>query len=144
MKHHLEITIPDHNKYYSLFAEGSLSWKTYDSKRKTTFLYYAPEAVVVLFYTYPSYREACVIRNSAGENNARYPGLSKNISVLFNVRASRVDKLKRAVNWLNNHTSGAFSFTDAFYIRLFFFLNQRGKINYPALSKLAENFSVHN
>jgi len=138
MKHHLEITIPDCNSFYSLYSDGNHAWKTYDRQKKHSLLYYAPGAVVILYYTYPTYREACVIRNVTADNAAALPGLSKKVSVLFNVRASRVDKLKRAAGWLNKHTSGAFAHDDGFYARLVYLLEQRGKLNYAALGKLAE------
>jgi len=146
MKHHLEVTIPDHSSFCSLYADGNHAWKTYDRQKKHTMLYYPLGAVVFLYYTYVTYREACVIRNIRDENNLSdcviLPGLSKNVKVLFRVRASRVDKLKRAAGWLNKHSAGAFSHDDGFYTRLSFILEQRGKINYPALGKLAENSSA--
>jgi hypothetical protein len=137
VKHHLEVSIPDCNSFYSLYSDGNHAWKTYNNQKKHTQLYYPPGAVVVLYYTYPAYREACVIRNSPDKNAVSLPGLSKKVPVLFRVRASRVDKLKRAVSWLKKHS--AFAYGDGFYTRLGCLLGQRGKINYPALGKLAED-----
>ena len=142
MKHHLEVTIPDHSSFCSLYSDGSHAWKTYDRQKKHTLIYYPPAAVVFLYYTYVTYREACVIRNSQDDNALTLPGLSKKVKVLFRVRASRVDKLKRAAGWLNKHSAGAFAHDDGFYTRLSFILEQRGKINYPALGKLAEDSSA--
>lgn len=144
MKHHLEVTIPDHNSFCTLYSDGNHAWKTYDRQKKNTLLYYPPGAAVFLYYTYVTYREACVIRNIQDENALMLPGLSKKVKVLFRVRASRVDKLKRAEGWLNKHSSGAFTHDDGFYTRLSYILEQRGKINYPALGKLAENSSAQN
>jgi len=144
MKNHLCVTIPDHNYFYTLYSDGGHAWKTYDQLEKHTLLYYAPGAVVFLYYTYTAYREACVIRVQEGDGGVALPGLSKKVSVLFRVRASRVDKLKRAAGWLNKHSAGAFAHDDGFYIRLSYILEQHGKINYPALSKLAEGSSVQN
>jgi hypothetical protein len=144
MKHHLEVTIPDYNSFYTLYSDGNHAWKTYDRQGKNTLLYYAPGAVVFLYYTYITYREACVIRNMQTTPVVMLPGLSKSVSVLFRVRASRVDKLKRAAGWLNKHSAGAFAHDDGFYTRLGYILEQHGKINYPALSKLAENSSAQN
>jgi hypothetical protein len=138
MKNHLEITIPDRSYFCSLYAEGLHSWKTYDQQKKHTLLYYPPQAAVILYYTYPTYREACVIRHSDADDGVILPGLSKKVSVLLRVRASRVDKLKRAAGWLNKHSAGACVHTDGFYARLAFLLEQRGKINYAALTQLAE------
>ncbi len=144
MKNHLCVTIPDHNSFYTLYSDGNLAYKTYDRSEKHTLIYYAAGAVVILYYTYITYREACVIRNIQNDDGVPLPGLSKKVNVLFRVRASRVDKLKRAAGWLNKHSAGAFAHDDGFYIRLFYILEQREKINYPALSKLAENSSVQN
>jgi hypothetical protein len=144
MKHHLEITIPDLNSFYTLFADGPHAWKTYDRQKKHTLIYYPPGAAVILYYTYPTYREACVIRNSQEDTGVILPGLSKKVSLLFRVRASRVDKLKRAAGWLNKHASGACAHDDGFYARLVYLLEQRGKLNYAALSKLAESSPAQN
>jgi hypothetical protein len=146
MKHHLEVTVSDHNSFYTLFADGNHSWKTYDRQKKCTLLYYAPGAVVILYYTYATHREACVIRNtteSTGTRRVMLPGLSKKVCCLFSVHASRVDKLKRAIGWLNVHSPlAAYGFDDGFYVRLCYLLEQRGKINYSALGKLAETSYV--
>ncbi|GBU29174.1 hypothetical protein R84B8_02738 [Treponema sp. R8-4-B8] len=144
MKNHLCVTIPDHNSFYTLYSDGPHSWKTYDQAEKRTLLYYAPGAAVILYYTYITYREACVIRNLQNDDGVSLPGLSKKVKILFRVRASRVDKLKRAAGWLNKHSSGAFAHDDGFYTRLWYILERRGKINYPALAKLAEGSSVQN
>jgi hypothetical protein len=142
MKNHLEITIPDHNSFYTLYSDGNHTWKTYARQKKHSLIYYSPGSVVILYYTYPTYREACVIRNLQDENSITLPGLSKKVNVLFRVRASRVDKLKRAVSWFKKHS--AFAYGDGFYTRLAYILEQRGKINYPALGKLAEDSAANN
>jgi hypothetical protein len=144
MKHHLEITIPDRSSFCTLYSDGPHAWKTYDRQKKSALLYYPPGAVVFLFYTYPTYREACVIRNIQEDEGVMLPGLSKKTSLLFRVRASRVDKLKRAAGWLNKHSSGSFAHDDGFYMRLVYLLEQRGKLNYAALGKLAESSSAQN
>lgn len=145
MKNHLEITISDKNSFYTLYSEGNHAWKTYNQKEKHTLIYYPPESVIFLFYTYITYREACVVRFSEiNDNSVSLPGLSKKVTVLFRVKASRVDKLKRAVGWLNKHSAGACSHRDGFYIRLQYILEQRGKINYTAIRELAVNSPVQN
>jgi len=142
MKNHLEVTVSDYNSFCTLYADGNHAWKTYDRQKKCTLLYYPPGAAVFLYYTYVTYREACVIRNVQNDNSVSLFGLSKKVNILFRVRASRVDKLKRAAGWLNKHSSDAFAHDDGFYTRLSYVLEQRGKINYPALSKLTEDSSV--
>jgi hypothetical protein len=130
----LMVTIPDDNRFYSLFSDGPHSWKSYDAAQKLTHLVYPAGAVVFLYYTYPTHREACVIRNCAGRR--ALPGLSKKVSLLFSVHASRVDKLRRAAAFLNKHSAGACVFDDGLYTRLFFIVSMRGKLNYPALHSL--------
>jgi hypothetical protein len=129
------VTIPDENRFYSLYSDGLHAWKSYDARQKVTRLVYPAGAAVFLYYTYPTHREACVIRNTSN-GACSLPGLSKKVSLLFSVHASRVDKLKRAAAFLNKHTGGACSFDDGLYIRLFFIISRRGKLNYPALKKL--------
>lgn len=137
----LEVAIPDRSAFYTLYAEGPHSWKTYDRLRRATLLHYPPGAAVFLYYTYPTHREACVIRhNAAGNGGLLMPGLDGKVSCLFRVHASRVDKLRRAVFYLNKHSSaGAYNHDDGFYIRLGCLLERRGKLNYAALAALAEN-----
>jgi hypothetical protein len=135
----LEVAIPDHNSFYTLYAEGKHCYKAYDREKKVTLLHYPPGAAVVLYYTYPTHRTACIIRNNDADDGILLPGLAKKVSALFHVQASRVDKLKRAVFYLNEHSGvGAYGHDDGFYIRLGCLVEQRGKLNYPALRELSE------
>jgi len=138
MNNYLEVSIPDSNAFYTLYADGKPVWKTYDKKRGANLFYYAPGSIVILYYTYRTYREACIIRNVQNDESVFLPSLSKKTVLLFRVHASKVDKLKRAAGWLKEHAGGPFVYDDGFYIRLFHILQRRGKINYPALRKLAE------
>ena len=131
----LVIIIPDKSHFYSLYADGMFARKTYDKGSGESFFAYAPRSVVFLFYTYPTHRAASVIRNVPGK--AELPGLTRKVSLLFTVHASKVDKLKRAIGFLNKNANGAYQFSDDFYLRLFFILEQRGKLNYVALKTLA-------
>jgi hypothetical protein len=135
----LAVTIPDKNSFYSLFADGPFFRKTYIREEGVTMLFYEPDAVVFLFYSYPTHRVACAVRNSSKNSRpASFPGLSARVSLLFSLRASRVDKLRRALAFLNRHgPADAYSFEDGFYTRLFFLLSARGPLFYPALRKLA-------
>jgi hypothetical protein len=134
----LEITIPDRNAFCTLYADGVFLTKTVDRASRAAVLSYGENAVVFLYYTYPSYREACAVRNTPFGKTAAFPGLSKKVLPLFSVRGSGVDRLKRAAGFLNRHSGGAFSWGDGFYIRLWFLLSQRGRLNYAALWNLAE------
>ena len=136
----LSVLIPEKPAFYSLYADGLVRGKFFDREKNTTVLSFAENAVAVLYYTYPTRREACVIRNSS-DGKTPLPGLSKPVSLLFSLAASRVDKLRRAVAFLEkNHRAhgGAFVRDDGFYIRLFFLLRERGKLSCRALAKLAE------
>jgi hypothetical protein len=90
---------------------------------------------VFLYYTYPTHRAASAVRHAPG--GAALPGLSRKVNLLFTVHASKVDKLKRAVVFLNKNAGGAYRFGDDFYLRLYCALEARGKLNYPALRNLA-------
>jgi len=79
MKNHLEVTISDHNSFCTLYADGNHAWKTYDRQKKHTLIYYPPEAVVFLYYTYVTYREACVIRNVQDDNGAALRDFQKKL-----------------------------------------------------------------
>ena len=138
MTNSLVVTIPDHPSFYSLYSDGLLSGKTYVKETGSTLISYNEHAVVILYYTYPTHREACVIRNTC-PGPVLLPGLSKKVSLLFNVQASRVDKLRRAVGFLHAHALRPFSRNDGFYIRLSFLLSQKGPLSYPALRHLASD-----
>jgi len=139
MPEHLEVTIPDTNAFYSLYADGLLARKTYIGELRSTVIEYAHNAAIVLYYTYPTHRTACLVRNSDASTFplVSLPGLSRKVSLVFSVNASRVDKLKRAIGFLHSNFNNAFSHNDGFYIRLYCILRQRGKLNYTALRELA-------
>jgi hypothetical protein len=86
----LMATIPDENRFYSLYCDGLYAWKHYDGLIKATRIIYAKDALVVLYYTYPTHREACVIRNRDGSRS--FPGLSKKVSPLFSVQPKALPK----------------------------------------------------
>jgi len=136
----LVITIPDESSFYSLYADGLFSRKLYIKETRETLLAYPEGSVVFLYYTYPNHRAVTCIRNVPGE--AALPALSKKVSVLFTAHASRVDKLKRAIGHLNEHAGGAYQYGDDFYLRLYLFLMQKGKLNYIGLRNLASRFFV--
>jgi hypothetical protein len=131
----ITVTIPDKNSFYSLYADGPFRQKKYIREAGHTLISFDRDAVMFLYYTYPTHREACAVRNTLS-GSLLLPGLSKQVSLLFSVHASRIDKLRRAVAFLNANAGGAYSWNDGFYIRLGFILSLRGKINYPALRKL--------
>jgi hypothetical protein len=136
----LVITIPDEPRFYSLYADGAFSRKTYIREEAASLFSHAPGAAVFLYYTYPTHRAATLVRAAPG--NAGLPGLSMRVCVVWTVHASKVDKLKRAVAYLNKNAGGAYRFGDGFYMRLYFILLQRGKLNYVALKKLAGKQNV--
>ena len=133
----LIVTILDCPHFYSLYADGVYARKTYSNEAAGTLIAYPANAVLALYYTYPSHRAASVIRNTPDGVHA-LPGLSKKVTTLFTVHASKVDKLRRALAFLNTHADGAFGFDDGFYTRLYFILCGRGKIDYFSLRSLAD------
>jgi hypothetical protein len=132
----LVIAIPDKSSFYSLYADGLFARKAYDKNTGESFFAYDKEALIFLYYPYPTHRAASAVRNVPGR--AALPGLSKKVQVLFTVHASKVDKLKRAVGFLNKNAGGAYRHGDGFYARLYFILQLRGKLNCQALQSNAE------
>ena len=132
----LEAAIPDRAAFCTLYADGPHTRKIREGE--TTVLFYPPDSVVFLYYTYPTYREALAVRNTR-DGGIALPCLSKKVSVLFRVKASRVDKLKRAVGFVNaNHRPDAYSRADGFYVRLAYVLERRGKLCRATLGKIAD------
>jgi len=131
----LVVSIPDEFNFFSLYADGAYSRKAYVKDTGESFFAYPPGSVVFLYYTYPAHRAASAVRHAPG--SASLPGLSKKVSLLFTVHASKVDKLKRAVGYLNKNAGGAYRFGDGFYTRLYFILEAKGRLNYLALRNLA-------
>jgi hypothetical protein len=127
----LIVSIPDNPPFFSLYSDGPAARTTYLKHSKTTLMAYPRGVPLVLYYTYPAHRAASLVRNLPGR--ARFPGLSRTVQTLFTVHASRVDKLRRALGFLNKHSGGAFRFDDGFYTRLYFILLRRGKLDYQAL-----------
>lgn len=139
MRNNLVIIIPTRPRFYSLYADGKLARKAFVREEDATRLFYNADDVIALFYTYPSFRAAHIVRNIPG--GREFPGLSHNVSELCAFRASRVDKLRRALGYLDTHFKSAFDFPDAFYIRLAFLIETRGKLNYIALDTLAQKYA---
>jgi hypothetical protein len=132
----LVVSVPFSPPFCSLYADGPYSRKAYSKESGASLFSYAPGTAVFLYYTYPSHRAASLVRNVPGK--ADLPYLSKPVFVLWTVHASKVDKLKRALSFLNKHFGSAYGFGDCFYLRLYFILLQRGKLDYIALRNLSE------
>jgi hypothetical protein len=132
----LTITARDKNEYYSLYADGPYLEKKYIKYTGTTKLVYGDNAVIFLYYKYPAYRQACAVRNAEGA--ASLPGLSKKVNQIFSLSASRVDRLKKAAEFLDRNCGSAYNFSDAFYIRLYYLLLKRKTLTGPELLSLAD------
>ncbi|GHU41746.1 hypothetical protein FACS1894190_10220 [Spirochaetia bacterium] len=139
IKNKLVITINDANKYYSLYADGLLLSKTYDKEIGITELTYNENEAVFLYYTYPAHRRVYLIRNTQTGKLSVLPGLSNEVNIIFKHIASRVDKTRRVVSFLNEHFQNAYRFTNDFYLRLDCLIAAKGKLNYLALNQLVEN-----
>ena len=130
------------NNFYSLYAAGVHSFKEYLKEKNETRLYYPPHSALALFYTYRAHRRAHLVRNTESENPRSLPSLSIKVKELFSVEASRVDKLRRALLFLNSNFKCAFNFNDAFYTRLYHILLQKGALDYYALKYLARTNAI--
>jgi hypothetical protein len=136
----LTAEIRDENPYCSLYSDGLYAWKTRDEAKKATLISYSPGSVLFLYYTYPAHREAACVRYVPESETAEaYPCLDRKVETLFTVGASRVDKLRRAVGYINKNCSpAAYRRSDAFFCRLYNLILRHGKLNYAALTLLAE------
>ena len=134
MSDNLLISVSD-SGYYLLDVFGVPCSKT--SKNGSVVYTFPPDCAVFLFFRYQNARIATLIRNTAG--NYHFIGFSRKVKALFSVNASRVDKLKLAVDCLNKYCNGAYRFSDDQYLRLYAVLKHPGKLNIPALSSLFKN-----
>ena len=132
MPENLFISIPQTPRYYSLDVYGEHSSKI--SKSKSVVYTFPPYAAIFLFFRYQNTRISTLIRNVPGDYH--FIGFSRKVKSLFTVNASRVDKLKLAIDCLNKYCQGAYHFTDDQYLRLYAVLKKPGKLNLPALSSL--------
>jgi hypothetical protein len=133
----LEVTIQKNPQFFSLYADGQED--TIIKNHSSSILLYPPDAVIFLYYTFPTHRRVYCVRNTNKEHMCELPGLSHSIAVLFKQFASRVDKTKKAVSYLREHyPHSAFSFDDGFYLRLDILLQLKGKLDYSELEALCK------
>jgi len=135
----LTVTIPAHNNYYSLYADGIFSEKEYHEPTQTTNLFYPKNSAIFLYYTYPTHRTVSLVRNVGLESRLKLtllPSLSKRVNVLFSFSASRVDKTKRAVAHLNANYKGAYHWSDFFYWRLRQIIAMKGSLKYYLIKQI--------
>ena len=137
----LTITIPAKDSFYSLYADGVYHSKHYEEQNGITELQYKNESAVFLYYTYPAHRRVYLIRNTTEKGERTLPGLSKPVKVIFRQFASRVDKTKRAVSYLNAHYKNAYGFSDIFYYELDVLLSLKGKLDYSSIDGLAKKWT---
>jgi hypothetical protein len=137
MDTNLVVMIPPEDNFYTLYADGLYYSKRYDKETGTTYLGYEAGAAVFLYYTYPTHRRVYLIRNREEDGDSKsLPGLSKKAAVIFKQYASRVNKTKRAVSYLNTHYESAYGYSDRFYTRLSVVLQRKGEIDYAAIDAL--------
>jgi hypothetical protein len=138
---YLTVAIPPPHCFYSLYADGVFSSKRYDENSGIAELTYNKDTVLFLYYTYPAHRRVYLVRNVSANDDkkislAALPGLSKKVKIIFRQTASRVDKTKHAVSYLNERHGGAYGFPDVFYHRLNVLLSMRGKLSYRKIDAL--------
>ena len=133
----LEVTIQKKPKFFSLYADGHE--ETMLQTNTSSVLLYPPDAVLFLYYTFPTHRRVYCIRNNLAGCVSELPGLSHSVTILFKQFASRVDKTKKAISYLREHyPKDVFSFDDGLYIRLDVLLQVKGKLNYSELEALCK------
>ncbi|GMO42604.1 MAG: hypothetical protein Ta2F_18490 [Termitinemataceae bacterium] len=137
----LTISIPPENNIFSLYADGQFIHKEYEKETQTTYLTYAVDSAIFLYFTFPKHRRVYLIRNIAPVKNSVLTSLnclSQPVKIIFKQFASRVDKTRRAAAFLNEHYKSAYKYSDIFYYRLDRILLRRGKINYMAIAELVK------
>lgn len=132
------VPVPDKKPFYSLYTDGLYGLKT--TVLDGTQFDYIPKSLLFLYYTYPTHRRAFCIRFIESADSISLPGLTEPVKILIRVHASKVDKLKKAVSFLSEHYGNPYKFTDAFYTRLHFILQQKGKINYEGIRALYASY----
>lgn len=133
----LKIDILHEPIFFTLYADGAASDLITEPNK--TVLYYLPESIIFLYYTYPTHRRVYCIRFTNGQIVNTLPNLSSPVVILFKQLASRVDKTKKAVSYLKEHYSNyVFSLPDLFYLRLSILLDKKGKLDYKALDMLIQ------
>ncbi len=131
----LQIYIPKDPHFFSLYADGKE--ETLVQTNSASVLYYPPDAIVFLYYTYPTHRRVYCIRNAERQRMNDLPCTSLPVAILFKQFASRVDKTKKAVSYIREHYPEiSFSQPDSFYSRLDILLLAKGKLDYSLLDEL--------
>ena len=143
MENLLHVLIPQREQsFYTLYVYGA-----YGGKREVpdgTDFDFISNSLLVLYYTYPAHRRAYIVRFTAGGNNIELPGLSRPVKKIICVYASKVDKLKKALSYIGEHYFSPLILPDLFYVRLERLLLRKGKIDYPAIKNLCEQYKQEN
>ena len=138
MQNLLHVLIPQReHSFYTLYVYGS-----YGGKRAVpggSDFDFISESLLVLYYTYPAHRRAYIVR-FADDGKTELPGLSHPVKKIVCVYASKVDKLKKALSYIGEHYFPPLTLPDLFYVRLERLLLRKGKIDYPAIKTLCEQY----
>ena len=138
----LHITIPREQNFYTLYADGKED--TLVNTDSGSVLYYPENAVILLYYTFPTHRRVYCIRNIESSIVSDLPSVSLPVSILFKQFASRVDKTKKAISYLREHyPEHTFTLPNGFYSRLGLLLSQKGKLDYYLLDELIKRSLAH-
>ncbi len=132
----IEILVPNEKNFYTLYSDGLETFK--QAVPSGTLFTYPPKSIIILYYTYPTHRRAYVVRYVESPNTQliTLPGVSLPVKELIRVHASKVDKLKKSISYLKEHTHNVYQLSDSFFIRLHYLLQKKGKVNYESLKAL--------
>jgi hypothetical protein len=138
----LAVTIPNETCFYHLYADGRYVSKQYGEAGGSADLFFADNSAVFLYYTYPAHRRVYLVRTAAAgtASSKNLPGLSEKVKIIFKCRASRVDKTKHAVSYLNEHYGNAYQYPDLFYHRLGVLISATGKLRYEKIDGLLAQY----
>lgn len=117
------VDVPYNKKLpYTLFAQGLMSCPPLtDSDGAFMHFEFVGKAVLVLFYTFESFRRAYIVAvwQPCKLSPIALPGIGCKLFVLFEARGHKIDHLKRCLFLLtDSNTGGVFMFPHLFWYRL--------------------------
>lgn len=138
----LGIKIYDKPEYFSLYCDG-LDAVQNREKDSSIFLY-PNNAIIFLFYTYPSHRRVYCVKNCNSSLMYELPNVNRKTTILFKQFASKVDKTKKAVSFIKEHyPKYVYKYSDVFYYKLDIIIKEKGKLDYYVLDALCKR-SIEN
>jgi len=136
------IVYAGYNTIFSLFVEG-----VYEKQENEIDFYLSEGYKAVLYYTYPKYRKAFLVRPSLpGEASQYLPNVEGGLIVLGEFQRSKVDKIKKALSFLRTKEDviKTLKRNDLFFRKLGFVLQAKGRLDYVLLERFYLSEKIKN